>query len=65
MFEFIKNCCFQFFFYLNVSESENPWFQFSGKKKIQNQRTINPGYLKNVKETSGFYERTSGLWASI
>jgi len=35
------------------------------EKIIQNQRTINPGYLKNVKETSGFYERTSGLWASI
>jgi hypothetical protein len=34
-------------------------------KIIQNQRTIDPGYLKNVKETSGFYERSSALWVRV
>jgi hypothetical protein len=63
IFEFIKNCCFQFF--SKIFQNQRTLGFNSLGKKIQNQRTTDPGYLKIVKETSGFYERSSGLWVSI
>ncbi len=52
LFEFINNCHFWFQNYFRVTESEVLvlW-------KNQNQRTINPGYFKNLKEPVVFRKK--------
>jgi hypothetical protein len=35
------------------------------KEEFRIKEPLIPGYLKNVEETSGFYERNSGLWERV
>jgi hypothetical protein len=60
LFEIIKNCQFRFINDFRISESENRWLLVF--EKNQNQRTVDLGYCKNLKELAVFMKnrKTTG-----